>query len=193
MLVEALAACSGAAPRHRALAAPAPRHPVIHVFVLSSFPDRQRRALVDSLRHHYPWCRYDGVVPLPESAYYAPNHRYRAIAIDNFLSTLRRRRDYAVALTSVDISAPLHGYADYGIFGMGYPLGGHNAVFSNFRIHSTPQLFKLMQHEIAHSFGLPHCKNFCIMQDAERQNKFSYLQGFCPRCKARLQNLGWKY
>lgn len=75
----------------------------------------------------------------------------------------------------------VHGYA-----GLKDPVG----IISKARMKGAiyGQLFRVCIHEIAHTFGLPHCKDsMCIM------HCFSPNQKFCDRCIGRLLSVSEKY
>jgi archaemetzincin len=72
---------------------------------------------------------------------------------------------------------------------------GNACVVSTFRLQKgelSDQLFKLSLHELAHTQGLPHCKNkTCFMRDAKGENHLDEEIGFCQSCKSFLKSKGW--
>jgi archaemetzincin len=118
--------------------------------------------------------------PWPKESWFAPRKRWLA---DPMIAAPTAQR--VLYLTSVDISRPVHGQANYGVLGC----AGGNAIVSTFRMKGSMALLdKIAIHEMGHTFGLPHCPNKgCIMQDLE--GHASTLDGavtFCPSCKAKI-------
>src|SRR5512140_794150 len=111
---------------------------------------------------------------LPDSAYYAPRHRYRG---DDLLAFLDRATpagySRVIGITDRDISVTNGRVYDWGVFGVAH-LSGRPGVVSTFRLGagSTPlpvlrdRLEKVVVHELGHTFGLPHCTAAgCVMRD----------------------------
>jgi archaemetzincin len=132
---------------------------------------------------------------LPATAWYPPRQRYRAEAL---LADLDRTPspDKVLGLTRSDISTPLHGAPDWGIFGLG-TVGGHACVVSLHRLGRGPRgadflearLHKVALHELGHTFGLVHCSvPGCVMGDAEGRLDTVDRSGaaFCPACRRLL-------
>jgi len=82
------------------------------------------------------------------------------------------------------------------VFGVAEPYYG--AIISTWRLQLTDstkifleRIQKTVKHELGHVFGLPHCKNECVMRFAnslfELDLKYS---NFCERCKKMLVRLG---
>jgi len=108
---------------------------------------------------------------LPKIAFYAPRQRYRA---DKLIAWLYRGGDsIVVGLTSADISTTKGQYKDWGVFGLGY-LGKGACVISTYRLRRgataallRARLVKVVNHEVGHNLGLPHCPTpGCMMNDA---------------------------
>lgn len=131
--------------------------------------------------------------PLPKEAYYLPRKRYRA---DKLISWLYRGRgQIVVGLTSVDISTTKGEVKDWGVFGLGY-LGKGACVVSTFRLRRgaaasllRERLVKVVNHEVGHNLGLPHCPTKgCMMNDAggkvatvDKENG-----KLCAACRAKV-------
>jgi len=137
---------------------------------------------------------------LPDSAYYAPRHRYRG---DDLLAFLDRATppgySRVIGITDRDISVTKGLIHDWGVFGVA-KLSGRPGVVSTFRLgaSSSPvpvmlaRLEKVVVHEIGHTFGLPHCTSAgCVMRDAEGSigPVDSSTGRLCPVCAARLEEL----
>ena len=134
---------------------------------------------------------------LPRNALYAPTGRYRAEAL---LSLLDRntapRYTKVLGLTAVDISATKGKDYDWSISGYGwighrpavvttYKLGGHRVSLTLFRY----RLIKVANHELGHTFGLPHCPvGGCLMGDMKGTLRtLDHMTGaFCAHCRAAL-------
>lgn len=130
---------------------------------------------------------------LPKESYYAPRKRYRA---DRLISWLYKGKgSVVVGLTSVDISTTKGEVKDWGVFGLGY-LGKGACVVSTFRLRRgattallRERLVKVVNHEVGHNLGLPHCPTpCCMMNDAE--GKVSTVDKengkLCPSCRAKI-------
>ena len=166
----------------------------IHLYVFGTRMDAEESDIVKYLKTVYPKVVAEKVIPLPQSAYYVPNHRYRAEKLLKTLTGICPKTDIAIGITSRDISTTYNGQPDFGILGLGL-VGGRICVISPFRIHPRSQndLQKLTVHELGHAFGLDHCKvSSCIMHDAEHHNRFKQEPGLCPKCKAFLNKKGWR-
>ena len=138
--------------------------------------------------------------PLPDSAYYAPRHRYRG---DDLLAFLDRATpagySRVIGITDRDISVTNGPVYDWGVFGVAR-LSGRPGVVSTFRLgaSSAPvsvlrtRLEKVVVHELGHTFGLPHCASAgCVMQDAEGSIRpvDSSSGKLCPSCASRLAEI----
>jgi archaemetzincin len=138
-------------------------------------------------------------MPLPQAAYHPPRRRYRADKLlDHLLAALPDERDdvRALGLTTVDISTTKGGFADWGVFGLGF-MPGRACVISSHRLrrgardrqHLAFRVSTTALHEVGHTFGLDHCNEpRCPMQDAEGgiENTDASLAELGPRCRARL-------
>lgn len=167
--------------------------PTIQVYTLGKVSEKLKNRMMDSLRLHYPRCQFIRNIPLPKEAYYAPRKRYLADKLNDYLATFRKDDNVVVGLTQADISLNnFRNSPNFGIMGMAHGLGHYVAVFSDFRCKDYSDFSELVQHELAHAFGLPHCPNGnCIMQNAKGGNKFRTSDGFCPKCKAFLIKKHW--
>ncbi len=138
--------------------------------------------------------------PLPDSAYYAPRHRYRG---DGLLDYLDRATpagySRVIGITDRDISVTNGKVYDWGVFGVAH-LSGRPGIVSTFRLAtgSAPvpvlqaRLEKVVVHELGHTFGLPHCTSpGCVMRDAEGSIRpvDSSTGKLCPSCASRLAEI----
>lgn len=130
---------------------------------------------------------------LPKNAFYAPRQRYRA---DKLISWLYKGRgSIVVGLTSADISTTKRQYKDWGVFGLGY-LGKGACVVSTYRLRRgvspallRQRLVKVVNHEVGHNLGLPHCPSpGCMMNDAEgKVSTVDQENGkLCPSCRSKI-------
>lgn len=137
---------------------------------------------------------------LPDSAYYAPRHRYRG---DDLLAFLDRATpagySRVIGITDRDISVTNGRVYDWGVFGVAR-LSGRPGVVSTFRLGagSAPlpvlrdRLEKVIVHELGHTFGLPHCTVAgCVMRDAEGSIRpvDSSTGKLCSSCTSRLDEI----
>lgn len=146
---------------------------------------------------------------LPRIAFVGIRKRYDANKMLWYLQNLYVKRKYSnetflVGVTESDLCQNRRnpdlwkgkkgfGSPDYGIMGFGYqPKSNIINPSQKVNINSTKrlnsnkkeQLLKLIKHELGHNFGLPHCSNnCCIMRDAEGENHFDEMIGFCKKCK----------
>lgn len=130
---------------------------------------------------------------LPKNAFLAPRQRYRA---DKLIAWLYRGSgSIVVGLTSADISTTKGHYKDWGVFGLGY-LGKGACVVSTYRLRrgASPallrqRLVKVVNHEVGHNLGLPHCPTKgCMMNDAEgKVSTVDQENGkLCPSCRSKI-------
>ncbi len=137
---------------------------------------------------------------LPHMAYYKPRNRYRADALLSYLDIWTDKKYHKiVGITTRDISTTKGDIYDWGIFGLGQ-LDARPCVISTFRLkrnmqsrsHFYKRLLKVVNHEIAHTFGLDHCPNKnCLMQDARGTIKTVDRESgiFCRKCRNRLHKI----
>lgn len=136
------------------------------------------------------------VEPLPKSAWYEPRQRYIADEILDALVLSKPRFHKILALTTKDISTTNDEGKNWGIMGLGL-MAGRTCIVSTFRLRTgkaddklfAERLVKVVNQELGHSFGLPHCPNAgCLMQDA--RGKIATVDGEsgvpCGECSARL-------
>lgn len=139
-------------------------------------------------------------IDLPVFAYYKPRNRYKAKKLLYFLQThfnykVKKRYSFIIGLTAKDISIAKGQYEDWGIFGLAF-LDTGPCVVSTFRLerkaksgkHFVERVVKVVNHELGHAFGLPHCETKkCLMQDAKGTIKtVDESDGkLCPKCRAK--------
>jgi len=131
---------------------------------------------------------------MPNMAYYKLNNRYRADKILNWLSKTYPG-DTMIALTSYDISTTYGKIYDWGIFGLG-SLVNNTSVTSVYRFKNKnieDRLYKIILHEIGHSYGLPHCSSDdgCFMKSGDHTIKYidNEEKKLCNKCKNKLNEL----
>ncbi|MDR3692071.1 MAG: hypothetical protein P4L46_22010 [Fimbriimonas sp.] len=182
----AVAACAGSVATLSARAGDDPRTESVVGVLPLGHPDQRNVELVEAaLKRTY---RFKVVelkgVPLPDSAYYAPRHRYRAeklIAFEQKWPTWK-----VIGVTDRDISTTLYKSKDFGIMGFGY-IGGRSCVVSSHRPHERVGIIAI--HEIGHTLGLPHCPNpKCVMRDGEGKGLVAKTTGkFCAVCASKIR------
>lgn len=129
-------------------------------------------------------------IDLPAASYYKPRNRYRADSILNYLAK-KYHGQRVIALTSKDISTSAHGYADWGVMGLG-SLVNDVSITSTYRLKSKnvkDRLTKVLLHEIGHSYGIPHCSSGlpCLMQAGDHTVKAidKEPKSMCKYCKSK--------
>jgi archaemetzincin len=136
---------------------------------------------------------------LPAAAYYRPNARYRAEKLLAYLGSERYGSyDKVLGLTDRDISTTKGNIDDWGIFGLG-SMGGKACVVSTFRLGRGAsrglfyrRLVKVVNHELGHTFGLPHCPvDRCLMGDAQGTivTVDRETGALCGQCKEKMRAL----
>lgn len=171
--------------------------PVVCVYTLGAVNENLQRAMMDSLRFHYPKCRMVGNIHLPDSALTTKRNdhkRYRADVLNKVLCYYKSDSTIVVGLTQADIGLDnFRGRAHSGIMGFASGIGAGVAVFSSYRPHGNGQLFSVMLHELGHAQGLRHCPDIkCMMQNAKGGNPFSKTNVFCDKCKKYMESKHWK-
>jgi archaemetzincin len=149
----------------------------------------------DELSYYFPNIIIRKNIEFPTNAFVKERNRYRADSLIKFLSNRALSNSIIVGLTSRDISTTKNGIKDWGVMGLGYN-PGNACIASTFRLQKNKhqeQLFKVVIHEIGHTFGLPHCENrTCFMRDAEGSNPTNEEVGYCSKCQRFLLAKGWK-
>ena len=169
---------------------------IVHVYFFEGFNKSLGDNTMKELKHTFDSVAFEGVIPFPDSAYYAPRSRYKADKLVKHLRQLQASSELVVGFSSKDISDRVHGYEDFGVMGW-TRISLHSSVVSTYRLSDKSRLqsdfVKLVLHELGHADGLPHCKNSvsCYMRDANKQNHFPELGGFCDKCKTHLSKQGW--
>lgn len=129
---------------------------------------------------------------MPPNAYYPSRNRFRADSILTWLKMGAKADEKWIAITQVDISTSKGKKVDFGVIGLAYSPGSA-CIASNFRIKDKDHFDKVVLHELAHNFGLPHCsENTCYMRDYNAEDLTTKLEGFCDNCEVKLVAQGWK-
>lgn len=171
----------------------------IHVYFFEGFDTALGNKTIAQLQNTFDSVAFEGVIPLPDSAYYSPRNRYKADKLVKHLRHLQSSTsELVVGFSPKDISDRVHGYEDYGV--MGWTRHSlRSSVVSTHRLTDRSRLqedfVKLVLHELGHADGLPHCKNSstCYMRDANKKNHFPELTGFCDKCTKHLTSKNWKF
>ena len=170
----------------------------IHVYFFEGFNKSLGENTLNKLKETFDSVAFEGTIPFPDSAYYAPRQRYKADKLVKHLRQLQASNsELVVGFSPKDISDKVHGYDDFGV--MGWTRHSlRSSVVSIHRLADKSRLqedfVKLVLHELGHADGLPHCKKSttCYMRDANKQNHFPELFGFCDKCTKHLKSKGWK-
>lgn len=170
----------------------------LHVYFFEGFNKSLGENTLNELKETFDSVAFEGTIPFPDSAYYAPRQRYKADKLVKHLRHLQpSNSELVVGFSPKDISDKVHGYDDFGV--MGWTRHSlRSSVVSTHRLADKSRLqedfVKLVLHELGHADGLPHCKesSTCYMRDANKQNHFPELFGFCDKCTKHLKSKGWK-
>ncbi len=160
----------------------------------SDLPVEKSKYVFIKIKEKWPNTRLLRAVPIPAGAFYKPRNRYRADSLLKWLSPKANINQKIVGITSKDISTTKGNNPDHGVMGLG-AVGGKSCMISTFRLkkESNEQLFKTVIHELGHNFNLPRCPiEACYMADAKGKNPLDKETDFCPSCKTKLINVGWK-
>ncbi len=171
----------------------------IHVYFFEGFNKSLGENTLNKLKETFDSVAFEGTIPFPDSAYYAPRQRYKADKLVKHLRHLQASSsELVVGFSPKDISDKVHGYDDFGV--MGWTRHSlRSSVVSTHRLADKSRLHedfvKLVLHELGHADGLPHCKESttCYMRDANKQNHFPELFGFCDKCTKHLKSKGWSF
>lgn len=170
----------------------------VHVYFFEGFNKSLGENTLNKLKETFDSVAFEGTIPFPDSAYYAPRQRYKADKLVKHLRHLQASNsELVVGFSPKDISDKVHGYDDFGV--MGWTRHSlRSSVVSIHRLADKNRLqedfMKLVLHELGHADGLPHCKESttCFMRDANKQNHFPELFGFCAKCTKHLKSKCWK-
>ena len=170
--------------------------PTICLYTLGHVSINLRDAMLDSLKAHYPKCKYAGNIALRENALTTKRKdhvRYRADLLNEQLKTFKSDSTIVIGLTQADIGLDnFRNRPHSGIMGLASGIGTGVAVFSSYRPHGYGQLFSVMLHEIGHTQGLRHCSDTnCMMQNAKGGNPFVTTNRFCAKCEKFMKNKHW--
>ena len=170
--------------------------PTVCLYTLGDVSTELREAMLDSLKAHYPKCKYVGNIALSDKALTKKRKdhtRYRADMLNVELNALKSDSTIVIGLTQADIGLDnFRNCPHYGIMGRASGIGSGVAVFSSYRPHGYGQLFSVMLHEIGHSQGLPHCPDTsCMMQNAKGGNPFAKTNSFCAKCRKFMSDRHW--
>lgn len=120
--------------------------PVVCLYSLGSVNPSLRDAMLDSLKAHYPKCKFVKTVALPKDAITKKRHdhvRYRTEIINRHLAELMSDSTIVLALTEADVGKDnFRGQPHWGIFGEANGFGNGVAVVSAYRLHSNAELFR---------------------------------------------------
>lgn len=139
---------------------------------------------------------------IPDSCFNSTHTRYSASKVISFLENkyakiaqtkaMANSPDnnwafHIIGVTDRDISASVHGKADYGILGLSYLNNSriNSSIISTYRIRRKKDLWKLAVHEFCHGFyNAPHCyDDHCIMCDAKGGNPhYEIKDSLCVNC-----------
>ena len=118
-----------------------------------------------------------GIRKISEEAYNRVRKQYDAVLLAALLPF------HSLWIVDKDI------YANKMNFVFGLAMRGR-AIISSYRLPSDEMLAKEVVHELGHVFGLPHCKNKCVMQFSnslmEAMKKPSKL---CEKCKKKINKM----
>ncbi|MGM9693859.1 MAG: matrixin family metalloprotease [Alloprevotella sp.] len=172
--------------------------PTICVYAFGKVSEELQRAMMDSLRKHYPQCRFAGHLPLPDEALTSrrkDHKRYRADLLNRILVAHKTKENLVIGLTQADIGLDdFRGRPHSGIMGLARGVGAGVAVFSSYRPRDRAQLFSVMFHELGHAQGLRHCPDAaCLMQNANGGNPFGRTHVFCEKCRRHMEARHWRF
>lgn len=171
--------------------------PTVCLYTLGKVSPNLRKAMLDSLKAHYPKCKYVGNIALDKKAITTKRNdhvRYRADLLNEQLKAFKSDSTIVIGLTQADIGMDnFRNRPHSGIMGLASGIGTGVAVFSSYRPHGYGQLFSVMLHEIGNTQGLRHCPDTsCMMQNAKGGNPFAKTHTFCAKCKNFMKDRHWK-
>jgi len=141
-------------------------------------------------------------LPLPRDSYNASRNQFRA---ESILRTAYKERTQSalrtIAVCDVDIYAEGLNF----VFGIASEavscclVSAARLRDSFYGLRDDPKTFfarmkRLTLHEVGHTFGLPHCKNRCVMVFANSLAELdATYDDYCPKCWAKIKaQLGQK-
>ena len=143
------------------------------VIVIQPYSDlslSQAEYIITEIKKVCPNVEVKKPIPLPSSAYYTANKRFRADSIIAIQKRICQNKYTLLGLTSKDISTTKGNTKDFGIMGLGF-CPGTACVVSTYRLRGKNRMEKFRKvtlHELAHTEGLPHCPDLhCYMRDAK--------------------------
>jgi archaemetzincin len=161
----------------------------------SDLSQTQADFIIAEIKKVCPDVKVNASIPLPPTAYYAKNNRYRADSLIAIQRRIANGKYTLLGLISKDISATNKRAKDFGIMGLGFS-PGTACVVSTFRLRGKNRMEKFRKvtlHELAHAEGLPHCPDpHCYMRDAKGKDYLDEEIDFCKICKPILIKKGWK-
>lgn len=172
------------------------RKKTVHVYFFEGFDRKLGEKTIAQLNEIFDSVAFEGTIPLPDSAYYARNKRYKADILVKHLRQLQPdSKELVIGFSPKDISGRVHGYDDFGVMGW-TRISIHASVVSPYRVGKRrvkEDFIKLVLHELGHADGLHHCNNSetCYLVDAKGRNPLPKLTGFCEKCSDYLTKKHW--
>lgn len=163
----------------------------IYIVSFGEVESRLLLAVASKVKHTFQRKVRISSVPFPPRLGYNPaRNQYHAGTILSFLQGLSYpEQEKLLALTDVDLYEEGLNF----VFGEAQ-LGGECAIVSLYRLSSRNEelffsrVFKEVNHELGHTFGLRHCPNRgCVMNFSNSLMEVDAKgEDFCPDCRRRL-------